>query len=370
MYDKYRNLFPITKECIYFNHAATGPMSLPAQKIIEECVDIYMKHAEFELDQYFSNLHTARTTIARLISADPEEITFTHNTSEGLYIALINLPLEHGDTILVMDEVFPAARYVIDYNVPHLKKKYVSFSEKDPVEVVENSLDKNVKLVVVDFVQYFNGETIDVRALSKFLKERGIYLIVDGIQAVGAVDFDVRETEIDFLSCGAAKWLFGPSGAGFLYINKKNFPILRRLHTGWLGADFRHFEHFDQLPHLFNDARMFEQGTRNVIGIRAFTENIKILLEYGLQKVEEQILSLKKSLRLQFRELGYEILTPEQGSQSGIITVKPNKDSKQVFHRLKEDNIIISLRNDCLRFSPHFYNTQDEVDAIITVLKR
>jgi cysteine desulfurase/selenocysteine lyase len=104
--------------------------------------------------------------------------------------------------------------------------------------------------------------------------------------------------------------------------------------------------------------------------MRAFAENVKILLDYGLHKVEEQILSLKRDLRLQFRELGYEILTPEKGCQSGIITVKPDQDPKHLFHRLQEQNIVISLRNDCLRFSPHFYNTQDEVDAIITVLKR
>jgi cysteine desulfurase/selenocysteine lyase len=365
-----RELFPVTEKCIYFNHASTGPMSLPARKIIEDCIDTYIKQAEFELENYFKNLDNARALIAKLISAEPEEITFTQNTSSGLYISLINLPLKPNDKILVMDEVFPAARYVVDYNLPYLEKSYVSFCGKDPVEVVEKNLDKNVKAVVIDLTQYFTGETIDLKHFSNFLKQKEIYLIVDGIQAIGAMEFNVKDIEIDFLACGAAKWLFGPSGAGFLYVNKKNFKILNRLHTGWLGADFGYFEKFESLPKLFDDARMFEQGTRNIIGIRAFSENVKILLDFGLGNVEKKILELKNDLRRIFKELKYEILTPENGPQSGIITIRPKRDVRSIFNLLKENSVVVSLRNDCLRFSPHFYNTKHEIENIFAVLRQ
>ena len=368
--EKFRSLFPITKDFVYFNHASTGPMSLSAKKVIETCMDTYLGRAEFDFDEYFSNLNEARTKVAQLIGADPGEITFVQNTSQGLYIALINLPLELGDKILVMDEVFPAARYVVDYNLGYLDKKYVSFCGKDPVEAVKSHLDKNVKAVVIDYVQFLTGEMIDLKQLSAFLKQKGIYLVVDAIQAIGAIDFNVRDVEVDFLACGAAKWLFGPSGTGFLYINKKNFKSLKKLQTGWLGADWKSFEHLEPEIPLFDDARMFEQGTRNIIGIRAFSENIKILLEYGLENVERNILALKRALKQGFQELNYEIVTPEQGPQSGIITVKPNKDPKSIFNLLKENRIIISLRNNCLRFSPHFYNTYDEVEKIFDILER
>ncbi len=365
---KVRSLFPITKESIFFNHAATGPMSLPARKAIEECIKVYSRQAEFRFDEYFGRLNTARTLVARLIGADPEEITFTHNTSEGLYVTLINLPLHEGDKILVMDEVFPTVRYIVDYNLPHVEKKYIPFLGRDAIEVVKSNLDESVKVVVVDFVQFLSGEMIDLKSLGMFLKEKEIYLVVDGIQAIGAVDFSVQETEVDFLACGGAKWLFGPSGTGFLYINKKNFGDLKKLHTGWLGADWRSFENFDSYPPLFEDARKFEQGTRNVIGISAFCENIKILLEYGIEQIQGQILGLKNLMRQKFVELNYGIITPGQGPQSGILTVSPTKDPKSIFGRLAENRVVISFRNNCLRFSPHFYNTKEEVEKIVTLL--
>lgn len=345
-------------------------MSVPARKAIEECMDIYSRQAEFNLDEYFARVETARAVVARLIGADPEEITFTHNTSEGIYIALINLPLNKGDKLLVMDEVFPAVRYVAEYNLPHLEKKFISFSGKDAVEVVENNLDKRVKAVVVDLVQYLSGEMIELKRLNTFLKQNGIFLVVDGIQAIGAVDFNVEETDVDFLACGAAKWLFGPSGTGFLFVNKKNFTSLKRFHTGWLGAEWKSFEDCALNPSLFQDARMFEQGTRNILGISAFSENVKILLEYSLKNIENQILSLKTDLRQGFKELNYEILTPEHGPQSGIISIKPKKDVQSIYNLFQENKVVISLRNNCLRFSPHFYNTGDEVEQIFNVLKQ
>jgi cysteine desulfurase/selenocysteine lyase len=364
-----RNLFPIAEKVVYFNHASTGPMSIPARKAIEECMNIYSSRAEFDLDAYYERINQARRTVARLIGADSNEITFTHNTSEGIYIALINLSLQPGDKLLIMDEVFPAVRYVVDHNLPQFVKQYVSFSKRDPVEVIKKNLDKNVRAVVVDHVQYLSGEMIDLKSLSDYLRNKDIYLVVDGIQAVGALDFNVREIEVDFLACGAAKWLFGPSGAGFLFVNRKNFDSLKKFHTGWLGADWGDFQDCELRPSLYNDARMFEQGTRNLIGISAFSENVKILLEFGMKHVEKQIMALKHALKNKFKALKYEIVTPENTHQSGIISVKP-ENARFIFNRLKENKVVISLRSNCLRFSPHFYNTTEEVEKISSILTR
>lgn len=363
-----RSLFPVTNEKIYFNHAGAGPMSVPAQAAVRECIDTYSTQADFCLDAYFERLNQARATIARLIHAAPEEIVFTHNTSEGIYIALINLPLEEGDTILVMDEVFPAVRYVADYNLPRVIKKYVSFSGKDAVDVVKKHRSNKTKAVVVDHAQFLTGEMVDLKPLVEFCQGQDIYLVVDGIQAIGAVDFSVQDIPVDFCACGAAKWLFGPSGAGFLYVNKKLFKSLKRLHTGWLGAEWTGFENIELKPPLYNDARMFEQGTRNVIGISAFAENIKVLLEYGMSHAEQRIQELKQQMRQGFEGMEFKVITPEKGPQSGIITIKPAQQAKELLERLASHNVVLSLRNNCLRFSPHFYNTRDEVNTILDLL--
>ncbi len=363
-----RSLFPITNELIYFNHAGTGPLSTPAKKAIDDCIAVFAARAEFKVEDYFAQVKNWRAVVARLINAAPEEITFVHNTSEALYIALVNIPLKDGDKVLVMDEVFPAIRYIVQYNLPQVKKLFVPFLGRDPIEVVKKNFDKKLKVVVLELVHYLTGEMIDLKPLIEFCREKGIYLVIDGIQAIGAVDFDVKETGVDFLACGAGKWLFGPTGAGFLYVNKRHFRILKGLHAGWLGAEWSGFEDCQISPPLYPDARMFELGSRNIIGISALVANINILLKCGMRSVQEKIMSLKNDLGQRFLAMKYEIVTPFESPQSGILTVRPPRNAKDAFDRLRKADIVVSLRSNCLRFSPHFYNTEEEIEEIFKVI--
>lgn len=367
--NKFRKLFPITQSKIYLNHASTGPMSINAKEAIEECTRVYQSRAEFDFETYFEKLRISRKFYAKLVNAEPQEITFTHNTSEGIYIALINLPLKEGDEIIVMNEVFPAVRYVVQHNLPEINKKFVNLCGGDPVKIIKKNLTRRTRAVVLDHTQFFTGEVIDLLPLSEFLRNKGIFLIVDGIQSIGAIEFDTKKIWVDFLSAGGGKWLFGPGGAGFLYVNKQNFKILKRLHTGWLGVDWKSFENFEISPPLFEDARMFEMGTRNVIGISGLTEHIKILLGFGVRNVQTRVLKLKRQLREGFEELKIPVITPEKEPQSGIITIKP-ENSRKVYEYLNKNRVIISLRNNCLRFSPHFYNTEEEIEMIFKIMGR
>ncbi|HEC78506.1 MAG TPA: aminotransferase class V-fold PLP-dependent enzyme [candidate division WOR-3 bacterium] len=366
--DKIREEFPITKEFIYFNHGGTGPISLSGVRAVDECINTYLHQAEFDIEEYFRRVDRARSMAAEFIGALPDEITFTHNTSEGIYIALINLPLKEDDEILVMEESFPAVRYVVNHNLPYCRKVYAPFSRRDPLDVVKENFNSRLKAVVVDFVQYLSGEMIEIKRLGDFLKERGIFFVVDAIQALGAVAFNIRDCHVDFLACGAGKWLFGPTGAGFLYVNKESVPLLKKRHVGWLGAQWRSFNDCQKAPPLYPDARMFELGSRNIIGISALSANMNLLLGYGLENVARRISMLKSELRKRFTARGCEILTPEAGFQSGILTVRPREDSRAVYERLKENKVIVSLRSGYLRFSPHFYNTVEEIEKIFEVI--
>ncbi|HEX7320534.1 MAG TPA: aminotransferase class V-fold PLP-dependent enzyme [bacterium] len=372
--EEIRELFPITKDLVYFDHASTGPMTAPARKAIEECIDVYTRRAQFDFSAYFSKLARCRLTVARLIGAEPEEIAFVTNTSEGVYIALINIPLRPDDKVLVMDEVFPTVRYVTDYNIPQAQKIYVPMCGRDPVDALHPHVDNNVKAVVIDLVQFATGEMVDLPRLSAFLDENDISLVVDGMQAIGSLNMKVSDANIDFLACGASKWLFCPNGIGFLYVNQKKFGTLNKLHTGWLGASWKSFEDFAVNPPLFEDARMFEQGTRNVIGISALSANCKLLHDQGLVNVENRIQQVKTALRKGLGNMGYDILTPASGRQSGIITARPDRmkhhDVRQLYDSLKDNKIVVSLRNQAIRFSPHFYNTTEEVNIILDILKK
>jgi len=365
-----RELFPITKEFIYFNHAGTGPLPLPTRKVIEEYMAIFTAHAELPVDEYFTRVKEWRMCVARLINARAQDITFVHNTSEALYIALMNVPLQNGDKVLVMEEAFPAIRYIVKNNLPGVEQIFVPFLKKDPVQVIKDNLDDKLKVVILEMAHYLTGEMFDLEPLVKFLRERNIFLIVDGIQAVGALNLDIPTMGVDFLACGAGKWLFGPTGAGFLYINGEHIGKLKCTHVGWLGAEWDGFEDCQISPPLYPDARMFELGSRNIIGISALVENINILIKYGMNNVEKNILSLKHNMREKFRASGYEILTPSKAPQSGILTVRPPDNALKIYQDLIKANVVVSLRSGALRFSPHFYNTEEEVEKIFEILRQ
>jgi cysteine desulfurase/selenocysteine lyase len=361
-------LFPITEQSVYFNHAGTGPLSVPARTAIQKCLGVYARQAEFATGEYFRRIDACRGQVARFIDATPQEIVFTHSTSQGIFIALMNIPFAAGDKLIVMDEVFPAVRYLVENHLPDVEKIFVPFRGADPAERLEPYLRSGARAVVLDWAQYLSGEMVDLDRLSGMLQARDIFLVVDGIQAVGAVPFSARKTHVDFLACGAAKWLFGPSGTGFLYVSKRTFSRLNRVHTGWLGARWQDFHDCEVRPSLYDDARMFEQGTRNVIGISALAENVAMLQSFGMEPVHDNICHLKARLRKGCEDLGFEVITPGRGEQSGIITIKPRAQAPILHQRLADNRIVTSLRSGCLRFSPHFYNTQDEVEKILDVL--
>ena len=363
-----RKKFLVNHNFIYLNHASTGVMPEAAVKKMNKVIDDFAQQGDPGKEYQDVILREARKRVAQLINGELENIAFTMNTSHAIYIALTNIPLGEGDVVVVMSECFPAAKYVVKYNLPGIEVEYVNFAQKDPVEVIKKVLNSRVRALVVDHVQYFTGERMSLLALSNFLKEKGIFLIVDGIQAVGCINVDVKREGIDILACGGSKWLNGPQGTGFLYTNPEAFRRLKKIHTGWLGAPWKNYISFDILPEPFEDARRFELGTRNLIGIVGLSESISILLEYGLEKIEKRIRKLNTLLLEGLKRKKFEIITPEN-RMAGIVTGRTKSAlAESVYKKLKENNIIISLRNNALRFSPHFYNTEEEIEKVLEII--
>ena len=361
-------MFLLKDNLIYLNHASTGIIPKDAIRRMNDVINDFAKQGDPGKEYQDEILIGARKRIAQLINGKPENITFTMNTSHAIYIALLNIPLIEGDEVVVMNECFPAAKYIAKYNLPGINVKYVNFAEKDPVEVIKKNHNSRLKVVIVDHVQYFTGEKLPLLKLSNFLKEKGIFLIVDGIQAVGCINVDVKREGIDILACGGSKWLNGPQGTGFLYTSPEAFRRLKKIHTGWLGAPWKDYISFDILPEPFEDARRFELGTRNIIGIVGLSESISILLEYGLEKIEKRIRKLNTLLLEGLKRKKFEIITPEN-RMAGIVTGRTKSAlAESVYKKLKENNIIISLRNNALRFSPHFYNTEEEIEKVLEII--
>jgi selenocysteine lyase/cysteine desulfurase len=237
----------------------------------------------------------------------------------------------------------------------------------DPDVLIKN-LHPETRLFSVSFVGFLYGCRNDLKTLGDICRQHNVIYSVDGIQGVGACPVDVREAGVDFMSNGGHKWLMGPQGCGFMYISPALFERLQPSSVGWLSVkDSWNF--LDYRLELLEDAGRFEIGTANVAGIYGLRAATDLLLEVGIDEIHRHIIHLGDILIEQLETLGFFYQGPrERNHRSGIHSFHV-RDEQRVFRQLRDNNIHLSLRNNLLRFSPHFYNTSDEMIKVIDVCK-
>ncbi|MGH7600227.1 MAG: aminotransferase class V-fold PLP-dependent enzyme, partial [bacterium] len=213
-------------------------------------------------------------------------------------------------------------------------------------------------------VQFLSGYRADMAAIGELCRRRGIFFVVDGIQAVGAIHIDVQAMKIDALAAGSQKWQMAPHGTGFLYLTEELQSYLQQQYLGWLAVhDPWDFFNFNQPPAA--SARRYEGGTVNFPGIMGMHAALATLLEFGMDKIESHILALTEILTAELQKLdGVELFSPASlPERAGIVTIKlpPKVNGNAVLQKISARNVTISLRDGKLRYSPHFYNSPEEI---------
>jgi selenocysteine lyase/cysteine desulfurase len=238
------------------------------------------------------------------------------------------------------------------------------------VKALVRLCDRRTRVLAISAVQFWNGFRTDLAALGTALKGRDVLLVVDAIQAAGAMRLDLSATPVDFLCAGAHKWLLGPIGVGFAYVGPR---MLERLMPTTIGTDsvVRDEEYFDYDLTLKTDARRFEEAAPNYPGILGMGAAVNLLLRAGTAALEDGVLRLADRLRDELPRRGYElVLKPTRPSErSGIVSFRhPRMVPAELHTRLREAGVIISLRSDFLRASAHYYNSDQDLDRLLEAL--
>jgi selenocysteine lyase/cysteine desulfurase len=364
--EKIREQFPITRNKVFLNHAAHSPLPKPVadaiRKYIDESSNFWITSSEWD--------DGGKPFFAKLIGAKTEEIAFIENTSMGLNIVANVLRYPAGSKVVTTDLEFPSVVY------PWLRKSlgvrvhYVkNIDGKILLEDMEKSIDDKTVAVAVSHVEYVNGFRHDLRALSEIAHEHGAYLIVDAIQSAGAMQIDVKRDDVDFLSTACYKWLLSPPGAGYLYVKEELIEKFEPPLVGWASVKQDVFDTVDFWDiwslRLSETASRFEVGSPSSISFVGAREALKILLDFGIENVEKRVLKLTGYLIEAVKNLGLTLQTPEdQPHRSGIVNFKIKKP-QEVVEKLSRNGIIVSARAHGIRVSPHFYNTEEEIDKLI-----
>ncbi len=310
-----------------------------------------------------------KDNIATLIDAQTENIAIIGNTSEGFNWLVNGLEWQTGDRVLLVENEFPANIYpflnleqkgvIVDF-VP-VRQGFIY------LEDIKDKIRPQTKLLSISFVEFLNGFQNQLTDIGNICQENDILFSVDGIQGVGALPISVIDSQIDFLSNGGHKWLMGPQGCGFMYISPTLFEILRPAFVGWLSVkDSWNF--FDYRLDLLDNADRFEIGTANALGMIGLNASTKLLIEAGVDNISRHLIKLGDQLLEGLLETGLKYVGSDNlKNRSGIYSFS-GINTEGLFNRLKDNRIHISLRENMLRFSPHFYNTADEIETVIKAI--
>jgi len=370
----YRPLFPLAERYAFFNHAGVSPVNTRAIAAMN-AFNERTAHAPFGdfREQIEAQLRDLRQRFATLVNArSVDEIVLMPNTATGINTAALSLPVRPGDNVLVLDGDYPANIYPW-MNLAHrgvLTKIVPAHNGGLDLDLLQSRIDSHTRVIAMSTVVFATGFRNDIAGVGRICKERGIFLVVDGIQSLGALPFDVQAANVDFLAAGSQKWLLGPIGGGFLYVRRE---LLDDLVAGpYVGAasvvDRENFLDYNfTLQPTAERFSLGSSGIMNQLGLRA---SIALIQEVGIERIADRVLMLAGVAIGDMQERGYQISAdsaPEH--RSGIVIVEVD-DAVATCARLHEAGIICIPRGKGFRIAPHFYNTEEEILRIGEVLGR
>src|ERR1700738_1745861 len=365
-----REAFPICREKIFMAHAAVT--ALP--RVVANAVIQYAEESANDFENFaalLKSIQETRAAAAKLIGSSPEEIALIGPTSLGLSLFANGIEWRPSDEVVCYLDDYPANVYPwLNLQSRGVLIRFLHPAEIGALtpEVVADALTSKPRLVALASCTFLSGYRIALNAIGEMLRQRGILFSVDAIQTLGA--FPTTVENVDFLSADAHKWMLGPLAIGIVYVRKECFELCRPTLLGSWNVKAPGFIAQEEIE-FQPTAQRYEPGAMNMLGIFGMKAGIDLLLEIGIARVAERISTITSQLAGGLQGLGFTLLGPASGpNASGIATVsRPGTDMEKLFERLTAANIVCSSRQDrqgqhYIRFSPHFYNTEGEVDQV------
>jgi selenocysteine lyase/cysteine desulfurase len=370
-----RQEFPVCADKVFLAHAGVSPLPRRVADAMKEYVEAAARDNQENVvpDEVIGE---TRALAAQLIEAKEEEIAFVGSTSMGLAMVAAGLPWERGDSVVCYRDDYPANVYPwMDLARRGVDVRFVEPTQfgNVTVEDVERVVDQRTRLVSLASVHFQSGWRLDVDRIGKFLRDREVLFCLDGIQSFGALRTSMQF--VDFAAADAHKWLLGPLGTAILYVRKEHFDRFHPPLVGWHSASSPDFIAQESL--IFKrDARRYEPGSCNLAGIIGLRAALQLILECGIETVEARVLALAQQAIVLATNAGFAVVGPSKGpGVSGIVAVSSaGRDMAKLHGNLSAAKIVTSLRclrdgRKCLRFSPHFYNRDEEVAGSIALIR-
>lgn len=373
--NNWQDQFQVDEGLIYLNHAAVSPWPRCAQEAVKAFADENSIYGSKNYLQWLQTEQTLREQLAQLINAPSfSDIALLKNTSEALSVVAHGLDWQSGDNIVSSNEEFPSNRIVwqsLASQGVELRQAALCANES-PEDALFALVDEHTRMIAISSVEYASGLKLDLQCIGEFCRQHKILFCVDAIQSIGALQFDVQACHIDFAMADGHKWMLGPEGLALFYVNPERLDALQLHQYGWhMTEDYLNFDSREWT--VAESARRFECGSPNMLAIHALQASTALLLEIGMQEIEQRVnMNSRYLIDLIGKHKDLICITNTDPERlSGIVTFKHQaKDSHHLYTELMQAGIMCAYRGGGIRFSPHFYSSRETLDrGIAAVLK-
>jgi selenocysteine lyase/cysteine desulfurase len=359
----------------YLISASLGPLSNRGRASLDGYLDAWAAkgapdHVWFE--DIFPRMRGLKESFAGLARCDTDEVAITTNISIAISTIASALDFTERNKVILSELDFPTDGHVwLAQRRRGVEIEWLRSSDglTIPLEEYDRAIDDRTAVVMVNRVLYRSSAVADANEICRIARERGAISFLDDYHGIGIVPLDLHDVGCDIYAAGVLKWLCGGPGLVFLYVRRDLIPTLEPAVTGWFGtAEPFSFdtEHLEYHP----TARRFEHGTPPAPVYFLAQGGLDIIAEVTPERIRQRQGELTDHLIARADELGLPVRTPrDRNARGGVVNVGVGPEAGMICHALLERNVCTDHRGDGLRISPHFFNTEDEIDRCFEELR-
>ena len=373
--ESYRREFPITERKAYLISASLGPVSTRAKENLQQYVEAWEDMGAPEpvwYERIFPEIRECKRLYAGLIGADYDELAITTNVTMALSSIISCLDISGERNRIVLTELdFPTDGHVA--LAQRRRGAEVVFLESPdgltvPVESFAEAIDERTALVILNRVLYQSSALLDVEAICRIAREAGAWTAIDDFHGAGIVPLDVHGVGCDFQTTGVLKWLCGGPGLAFLYARRELLPRLEPTIAGWWSQREPFSFNLQELD-FHPTARRFETGTHPAPIAFIARGGLEIISEVGPARIRDRQRELTEYVIRRADAAGLPVRTPRDPElRGGVVNVGVGEGAPKVSEALYERDVCVDSRRDGIRISPHFFNTEADIDRCFDAL--
>ncbi|OLC43066.1 MAG: hypothetical protein AUH75_03400 [Gemmatimonadetes bacterium 13_1_40CM_4_65_7] len=348
---------------MYLNTCSLGALGERSRRKVAEFLDLWQSRgAAAWYDVWWEALGDLRARYGRIVNAAAGEIALAPSISVALSTVAESLDYNRRPKVVITSLDFPTVAYQW---LAKARKgvELVVVESPDrisvPVEAIARAIDDRTSLVVTSHVYFTSGAIQDIKGVAEAAHAHGALCLIDAYQSVGQIPVDVKDAGVDALVAGGLKWLLGGPGIVFLYMRE---AVARRLEpaiSGWFGQ--REQFAFDPRDLTFHDdARRFELGTPSLAAVYAQLGGLEYIEEIGVPAIRDVTAALTEDLIDRVRAAGFKPKIAADVHRRSAIVMIPMPDPAASVRHLAAGGVIADSRPGHVRFSPFFYNVQDD----------